>query len=54
LSELAPFYDWDFRNFKLMNSSQPYTPAFTMMGTNILSKKAQINQSVSITLGNGG
>ena len=31
LGDLAAFYDWDFRkNMKLHNSSQPYTPAFTL------------------------
>lgn len=31
LGDLASFYDWDFRrNYKTNNSSQPYTPAFTL------------------------
>lgn len=31
LGDLTAFYDWDFRkNMKLYNSSQPYTPAFTL------------------------
>lgn len=31
LGEITAFYDWDFRkNMKIHNSSQPYTPAFTL------------------------
>ena len=31
LGDLATYYDWDFRkNLRLQNSSQPYTPAFTL------------------------
>ena len=31
LGDLTAYYDWDFRkNIKLNNTSQPYTPAFTL------------------------
>lgn len=33
LGDVASFYDWDFRkNMKAYNSSQPFTPAFTISG----------------------
>ena len=30
LNEKMPYYDWDFRNFRIVDASLPYTP-FTML-----------------------
>lgn len=42
LADLTAFYDWDFRkNLKLQNSSQPYTPAFTL-STNVMNQNRRM------------
>jgi hypothetical protein len=37
LSDITAYYDWDFRkNLRAYNSSQPFTPAFTLStGANV-------------------
>lgn len=54
LGELTAFYDWDFRrNMKLFNSSQPYTPAFTLAtgANNYRRADGTIQQSALSSLG---
>jgi hypothetical protein len=52
LADVIQYYDCDFKKFKFNNNtSQPYTPAFTYAGTNAISKKEQINQSMVNSLG---
>ena len=48
LGDLTSYYDWDFRrNFKLQNSSQPYTPLFTLSTVMNQGKKlGTIQQSI--------
>lgn len=54
MADLASYYDWDFRkNIKLQNSSQPYTPAFTLSTVVNQNKKMATFQQSMLPSGAG-
>lgn len=45
MDKLANYYDWDFRNHIRDNTSQPYTPAYTLLTQAM--KKESVNSQDS-------
>jgi len=54
-----PYYDWDFRNFRILDASLPYTP-FTMLKrdpgaekfSSVLSQNAHLRGMLKVTQNN--